>query len=91
MPGTASIYLTDSSLFATGWTQVDLPGRGQPNWVIESQDGTTLSLAARDVNSSQQLNMFYSYGAARISDSQGLNGKIEEQQGYSRISFEGCL
>jgi hypothetical protein len=65
--GTASIYLTDSSLFATGWTQVDLPGRGQPNWVVESQGGTTLSLATRDVNSSQQLNMFYSYGGGRTS------------------------
>jgi hypothetical protein len=67
MPGTASIYLTDSSLFATGWTQVDLPGRGQPNWIIESQGGTTLSLATRSVNSPQQLNMFYSYGGGRTS------------------------
>jgi hypothetical protein len=63
--GTASIYLTDSSLFATGWTQVDLPGRGQPNWIIEGQGATTLSLATRDVNSPQQLNMFYSYGGGK--------------------------
>jgi hypothetical protein len=73
--GTANIYLTDSSLFATGWTQVDLPGRGQPNWIIESQGATALSLATRDVNSSQQLNMFYSYGGGRTSGAQQLNEK----------------
>jgi hypothetical protein len=60
--GTGSIYLTDSSLFATGWTQVDLPEHGQPNWIIEKQAGSTLSLATQSVNISQTLNMFYSYG-----------------------------
>jgi hypothetical protein len=79
MGGTASIYLTDSSLFATGWTQVDLPGRGQPNWIIESQGGTTLSLATRDVNSPQQLKMFYSYGGGRTSGAQQLNEKVKGQ------------
>lgn len=63
--GTASVYLTDSSLFATGWTQVDRPGRGQSNWIIEKQGPTASSLATRDVNTPQQLNMFYSYGGGR--------------------------
>jgi Pectate lyase superfamily protein len=62
--GTANIYLTDSSLFATGWTQVDRPGYGQPNWVIERQGSTASSLPTRDVNTPRQLNMFYSYGGA---------------------------
>jgi hypothetical protein len=60
--GTANIYLTDSSLFATGWTKVDVPGRGQPNWIIENQGAKSSSLATYDVNTSQQLNVFYSYG-----------------------------
>jgi hypothetical protein len=68
--GTAHIYLTNSSLFATGWTQVDLPARGQPTWIIERQGSQTSSLATRDVNTSQQLNMFYSYGGGRISGRQ---------------------
>jgi len=63
--GTANIYLTDSSLFATGWTQVDRPGRGQPNWVIEKQQSATSSLATRTVDAPQQLNMYYSYGGGK--------------------------
>jgi hypothetical protein len=64
--GTASIYVTDSNLFATaGWIQVDLPGRGQPNWIVERQGTKTSSLATRDVNASQQLNVFYSHGGPR--------------------------
>jgi len=60
--GTASIYLTDSSLFATGWTKVDIPGRGQSNWIIETQKGKSGTLATHDVNSSQQLSAFFTYG-----------------------------
>ncbi len=60
--GSASIYLTDSSLFATGWTKVDVPGRGQPNWIVESQGGKTMAFSTHDVNTSQQLNAFFSFG-----------------------------
>jgi hypothetical protein len=66
-PGTASIYLTDSSLFATGSTKVDISGRGQPFWVIEQRNVKRSSLATRDVNTSQQISMFYSYGNRRYS------------------------
>lgn len=79
MRGTASIYLQDSSLFATGWTQVDLPGRGQPNWIIESQSGTTLWLPTRDVNSPQQLNMFYSYGGNATTGVQNVPGEVKSR------------
>jgi len=61
-PNTANIYLTDSSLFATGWTKVDVPGRGQPNWVIENQGTKSSAFATHDTMSSQQLNVFYSFG-----------------------------
>jgi hypothetical protein len=83
--GTANIYLTDSSLFATGWTQVDVPGRGQPNWVIERQGGTASSLPTRDINTSQQLNMYYSYGGGGTSGAQQLNerGKVQRQGDFS--------
>ena len=81
--GTANIYLTDSSLFATGWTQVDRPGRGQPNWVIERQGATASSLATRSVNTSQQLNMFYSYGGGRTSGTQRAYEKGKIQNGSS--------
>ncbi len=63
--GSANIYLTDSSLFATGWTKVDVPGRGQPNWVVESRGASSQALATKDVNTSQQLTMFYSYGGEK--------------------------
>jgi hypothetical protein len=66
--GTASIYLTDSSLFATGWIKVDVPGRGQPNWIVETQGTVSSSLATHDVNTSQQLNAFYSYGGGTTRD-----------------------
>jgi len=65
----ASIYLADSSLFATGWTKVDVPGRGQPNWIFESQGGQSMTLPTHDVNSSQQLNAFFSYGNSHGSSS----------------------
>jgi len=60
--GSASIYLTDSSLFATGWMKVDVPGRGQPNWVIETRSEKSGAIATHDVDSSQQLNVFFSHG-----------------------------
>lgn len=63
--GTASIYLTDSSLFATGISKVDISGRGQPFWIIERRSANMSSLATRDVNTSQQMSMFYSYGGRR--------------------------
>jgi len=78
--GTASVYLADSSLLATGWTQVDRPGRGQPNWVIEKQGSAVSSLATRDVNTPQQLYMFYSYGAGRthVAPPASQKGKIRK-------------
>lgn len=65
--GTASIYLTDSSLFATGFTKVDNAGRGQPFWVIERRGTNVSSLATHDINTSQQITMLYSYGDRRTS------------------------
>jgi hypothetical protein len=79
--GTASVYLSDSSLFATGWTQVDRPGRGQSNWIIEKQGPTTSSLATRDLNTPQQLNMFYSYGGGRTHVAPPVNEKAKSRKG----------
>lgn len=59
----AHIYITDSSLFATGWTKVDVAGRGQPNWIVESQRGKSMAFSTHDVNTSQQLNAFFSFGS----------------------------
>jgi len=64
-PDTANMLLADSSLFAFGWTRVDVPGRGHPNWIVENRNSKSASLPAHDVDSSQQLRMFYSYGADR--------------------------
>jgi hypothetical protein len=55
-------------LFATGWIKVDQPGRGQPNWIVETQGAASSSLATHDVNTSQQLNAFYSYGGGTTRD-----------------------
>jgi hypothetical protein len=60
--GSTNIHITDSSLFAFGWTKVDVPGRGHPNWVMEDQKGRSSALATHGIDTSQQLNMFYSYG-----------------------------
>jgi hypothetical protein len=81
--GAASIYLTDSSLFATGWIQVDRPGRGQPNWIIEKQGPTASSLATRDVNTPQQLNMFYSYGGGRTPVAPRVHEKVKDRKGVN--------
>jgi hypothetical protein len=59
---TASIYVTDSSLFATGLTKVDVAGRGQPFWIIERRGAKSSSLATHNINNSQQVTMLYSYG-----------------------------
>jgi Pectate lyase superfamily protein len=72
-PGTANIHLTDSSLFAFGWTKVDKAGRGHPNWVLEDQGERSAALATHDVDSSQQLNFFYSFGGGRADD--GSSGR----------------
>ena len=64
-PGTAHIRISDSSLFAFGWTKVDIAGRGHPNWILEEQDGKSASLATPDVNTSHQLNAFYSFGGQK--------------------------
>jgi hypothetical protein len=64
-PGTTHIRLTDSSLFAFGWTKVDVAGRGHPNWVLEEQGGKAYSLATPDVNTSHQLKVFYSFGGEK--------------------------
>lgn len=74
-PGTASMYLTDSSLFATGWTKVDIAGRGQPNWVMEKQGEKASSLPTRDVNTSQQLGAYLSLGGGRGVGARGTDGK----------------
>lgn len=73
--GSASIYLKDSSLFATGWTKVDTPHRGQPFWVIESQGQHSASLPTKSIDTSQQLNMFYSFGAGRPSGTSANKSK----------------
>jgi hypothetical protein len=64
-PGSASIYVTDSSLFATGLTKVDVAGRGQPFWIIERRGAKSSSLATRNIDTSQQVTMLYSYGHGR--------------------------
>lgn len=64
-PGTSHIRISDSSLFAFGWAKIDAAGRGHPNWVLEQQDGKSASLATPDVDTSHQLNVFYSYGGEK--------------------------
>ena len=59
----APMYLTDSSLFATGYMQNLLNNGGEPNWITETESSQTLSLTTPNLNSSQTLSMFYSYGA----------------------------
>ena len=62
--GTSSpYYLTDSSLFATGWAKTDVAGRGQPNWINETQSGVLNTYATSSQNVSVMLPMFYSFGA----------------------------
>jgi hypothetical protein len=55
------------------------PSRPTWAWTAELDNrkpgSTTLSLATRDVNSSQQLNMFYSYGSGGMPGAQQLNEK----------------
>jgi hypothetical protein len=60
---TANICITDSSLFATGWTKVDLAGYGEKLWIKETQGSSTALLPTTNVNTSQQMNAFYSFGA----------------------------
>jgi sugar lactone lactonase YvrE len=62
----ATLYLVNSSLFATGYSQIGISGQpyGAPNWVTETQASSTESLASPSVIASQNLGMFYSYGAA---------------------------
>ncbi len=72
--GSTHIHLTGSSLFAFGWAKVDVPGRGHPNWIIEDQKGRSSSLATASVDTSQQLNMFYSYGGG-VPNRELNNGK----------------
>lgn len=62
----AHISLDDSSLFATGWTKVDMPGNGQRCWVSERHGGRTAALPTSDLNSSQRMNAFYSFGAREV-------------------------
>jgi len=61
----ANISMTDSSLFATGWTKVDLAGYGQRWWVSEHQGARDDALPTEGVNSSQRMNAFYSFGSRR--------------------------
>lgn len=72
---TADIYLTDSSLVATGWAKVDLPGHGHPDWAVEIQGTAESSLAKANVNTSQQLTLFYSHGGEVTSASSTQTGK----------------
>jgi hypothetical protein len=60
--GTAPIYLTDSSLLATGVQAVYGPGEGTEYFVSESKLGRTLNLNAPNPSTRQHLNMYYSYG-----------------------------
>lgn len=61
----ANISLTDLSLFATGWTKVDLAGYGQRWWVSEHQGARDDALPTDGVNSSQRMNAFYSFGSRK--------------------------
>lgn len=61
----ANISMTDSSLFATGWTKVDMAGYGQRWWVSEHQGTRDDALPTEGVNSSQRMNAFYSFGSRR--------------------------
>ena len=63
-PNSTPILLTDSSLFATGYMQNAATAPfGAPNWVVETQGDNTYALANPNVNISQTLNMYFSYGA----------------------------
>ena len=83
-PGTASMYLTDSSLFATGWTKVDIAGRGQPNWVVEKQGGKASSLPTRNINTSQQLGAYLSLGGGKGSSARSTNGTTPDPAARSK-------
>jgi hypothetical protein len=61
----ANVLIDESSLFAMGWTKVDLAGYGQRSWVSERQGGRAASLPTSDANSSQQMHAFYSFGSGR--------------------------
>lgn len=66
----ANISITDSSLFATGWTKVDVAGYGQRSWIIERRGSRTAALPTADANSSQRMNAFYSFGAGKTPEGQ---------------------
>jgi len=74
-PDTASVLLADSSLFASGWTKVDSPGRGRPNWVIEERKSASSALAAHDIDTSQQMPMFYSFGAEQTNGAESVRAR----------------
>jgi hypothetical protein len=62
--GAATINLTNSSLFTTGFIFVNAAGYGAPNWVNETLGNSSYYLATPNVDASQVLNMFYSDGAS---------------------------
>ena len=66
-PDSTTMQITDSNLFATGYENINIPGYGAPNWVVETRNGTTSRLAAPGVNSPQHLHVFYSYGGKKSS------------------------
>jgi hypothetical protein len=56
--------LTDSSVFLTGWTEVDVTNFGAPNFVTETQKGVKKSLVNSEHSTNYILPMFYSFGAS---------------------------
>jgi len=64
-PDSATMQITDSSLFATGYENVNVAGYGAPNWVNEVRNGKASQLKAAGANSPQQLHVFYSYGKGK--------------------------
>ena len=63
-PISAPMTITDSSLFAVGWSKVDSSANGLPDFITETQSGTTLNLTNPTSGSSSQLPMYYSFGAS---------------------------
>ena len=62
----SNFVLTDSSLFASGWTEVNISGYGAPDWVTETRSGgNSSSLKTSTTTTNVSLPMFYSFGATK--------------------------
>jgi hypothetical protein len=58
------IYLTNSSLFATGFIFVNASGFGAPRWINETQGNSSYWITSPTVNLSLTMPMLYSYGGS---------------------------